>query len=80
MVLEQSRAIGELTIALREGLAVKEKYNKDKPGKPRQRPQFTEDGKPICFRCKGVGYIAKECTQHKPVSQAAATSASVQEN
>ena len=80
MVSEQSKAIGELTIALKEGLALKVKYNKDTGGKPRLRSQFTEDGKPICFKCKGVGHIAREYTQHKPGNQPTTSSASVQSN
>ncbi len=49
-------------------------------GKPRLRPQFTEDGKPIYFKCKGVAHIARECTQCKLESQPITTSASILEN
>ncbi|XP_056272346.1 uncharacterized protein LOC130195081 [Pseudoliparis swirei] len=80
VVSEQSRAIGELTIALKEGLAFKENYNKDQGGKPRLRPQFTEDGKPICFKCKGEGHIARECTRRRPENHPATNNASIPEN
>lgn len=80
VMAEQSKAIGELTMAFKESLTLKETFNRDKGGKPRLKPQFTEDGKPICFRCKEVGHIAKECTRRKPESQPTTNSASYQEN
>ena len=80
VMAEQSKAIGELTMAFKESLALKESFNRDKGGKPRPKPQFTEDGKPICFRCKGVGHISKECAQRKQESQSTTNSASHQEN
>lgn len=80
VMAEQSKAIGELTMAFKESLTLKGNFNRDKGGKPRLKPQFTEDGKPICFRCKGVGHIAKECTQHKPESQPTTNSATYQSN
>lgn len=65
-VSEQSKAIGELTIALKEGLMKRDNVNKSYPQKTKSKPQFTNDGKPICFKCRGEGHIAKDCTQSKP--------------
>lgn len=55
----KSKAVGELPTALKEGLALFLYYNKDQSGRLRLRPPFTEDEKPICFKCKGMGHITK---------------------
>lgn len=83
MVAKHSKAIGELTNAIR-GLALnKEKTDNDTDGKPRAKPKFIDDGQPICFKCKEVGPIViKQCTK-KSISLNESTTtqaASVQEN
>ena len=80
MVSEQSKAIGELTIALKEGMGQKDRTYRDWGGRPRPKPQFTDDGKPICFKCKEPGHISRECPQRKAGSQVTATSASLPGN
>lgn len=49
IVSEQGKAIGELANVIKEGDTFREKLYKS--GKPRQKFQFTEDGKPICLKC-----------------------------
>lgn len=61
-------------------MALKEKPESDRGGMPCTKPQFTDDGRPICFKCKGVGHIAKECSQRKPVNPSEAASVSPQGN
>lgn len=82
VVAKHSKAIGELTNAIR-GLALnKEKTDNDTDGKPRAKPKFTDNGQPICFKCKGVGHIVKQCTKKSmSVNESTTTQATgVQEN
>lgn len=54
-------------------------FQEPKP-RPRLQPQFTPDGQPICFKCRGVGHIAKKCPQVKRGQNDAPSSSVVQEN
>lgn len=80
MVSVLSKAIGELTLALKESFTRKKKLFQDKSGRIRLKPQFTDDVKPICFKCSGVGHIAKECMQRNPRRPQGTPSTSFQEN
>lgn len=62
-LVEQDTAIAELTKAIKE-LTVSRTQTYRTPGRrPRMQPRFTDDGQPICFKCNGIGHLAKECTQ-----------------
>lgn len=80
VVSEQSKAIGELTIALKESLIKKENPNQGPPRKFKLRPQYTDDGKPICFKCRGEGHVAKECMNRKSAGQSSVQTTPTQGN
>ncbi|XP_049333758.1 uncharacterized protein LOC125801299 [Astyanax mexicanus] len=61
---EQDRTISELAKAVQK-LATPEVKQTGHYRETRTEPKFTEDGQPICFRCNGVGHIAKNCTQRR---------------
>lgn len=46
----------------------------------RSQPKFTPDGQPICFKCRGVGHIARKCTQAKRGPEFGPVSSVAQEN
>ena len=69
VVSEKGKAIGELVSVMRDGVAFRERSYKG--GKPKPRFQFTEDGSPVCFKCNGVGHIARECRPHQQGQPAA---------
>jgi len=75
---EQGKAIGELVNVMKEGVAFKRKSYKD--GKPRPMLQFTDDGKPVCLKCKGVGHIARECRPRQQEGESAACNSLSQGN
>lgn len=63
-LVEQDTAIAELTKAVKELTMSKTTQTYRTPGRrPRMQPRFTDDGQPICFKCNGVGHLAKTCTQ-----------------
>lgn len=76
VVSEQGKAIGEPVNAVRESVNNREKSSKG--GRPKF--QFTENGKPICFKCGGVGHIARECKSHNKTSHPTASNAPPQGN
>lgn len=78
VVSEQGKAIGELVNGMKEGVSFKEKSYKG--GKPRPKFQFTDDGKPVCLRCKGVGHMARDCRPRQQEGQSTAQTAPSQGN
>lgn len=78
VVTEQGKAIGELVNVVRQSVALRDKP--DKGGRPGRRFEFTEEGKPVCFKCKGVGHIARECKRPKPQSRPTSSDAHFQGN
>lgn len=67
VVSEQGKAIGELVNVVREGVVFRGSSHRD--GRVKTKFQYTDDGKPICFKCNRVGHIARECRSHKKGSQ-----------
>lgn len=78
VVTEQGKAIGELVNAVKESVTLRE--NAFRSARPRPRFQFTDEGRPICFKCKGVGHIARECRQNRPERSPTANDAHVPGN
>lgn len=63
-LVEQDTAISELTRAVKELTMSKATRVYGRPDRrPRMQPRFTDDGQPICFKCSGVGHLAKTCTK-----------------
>lgn len=63
IVAEQGKAIGELTRAVEKLTAQGSKSETINQTRPKVQPRFTEDGQPVCFRCNGVGHIARSCVR-----------------
>ncbi|XP_065132536.1 uncharacterized protein [Paramisgurnus dabryanus] len=63
IVAEQGKVIGELTKAVEKLTAQGSQSEPINQTRPKMQPRFTEDGQPICFRCNGVGHIARRCVR-----------------
>ncbi|KAI5626698.1 hypothetical protein C0J50_13742 [Silurus asotus] len=62
-ISEQEQTISELTKAVKELTAQRSVSVSQNVVPPlKSSPRFTEEGEPICFRCNGVGHIARHCT------------------
>lgn len=63
-LVEQDTAISELTKAVKElTMSRAAQVYRTPDRRPRMQPRFTEDGQPICFKCSGVGHLAKACSK-----------------
>lgn len=81
IVAEQGKAIGELTQAVEKLTTQCFKSEPVTQSNPKVQPRFTDDGQPICFRCNGVGHIAKRCMRrNKQAVTEQATSSGSQGN
>ncbi|XP_016371111.1 uncharacterized protein LOC107710775 [Sinocyclocheilus rhinocerous] len=61
-VVQQGKAIGELTNAVRNLTTQRVSSSLERPQRATVRPRYTWDGQPICLRCEAVGHIARQCT------------------
>lgn len=63
---ELGKSLAELASAVSElsNRGSQQLFQEPKP-RPRFQPKFTPDGQPICFKCRGVGHIARKCPQAK---------------
>lgn len=61
IITQQGKAIGELTSAVRELTIPKAVPSGNQGGRPKAKPKYTDDGQPVCFKCEGVGHIARQC-------------------
>lgn len=81
IVAEQGKARGELTQAVEKLTTQCFKSEPVTQSNPKVQPRFTDDGQPICFRCNGVGHIAKRCMRrNKQAVTEQATSSGSQGN
>lgn len=80
VVAEQGKAIIELTNAV-ENLPVHKTQTILAPIRPKIQSRVTDDGQSICFKCNGVGHIAKTVSRDINLSASEIPKAStVQEN
>lgn len=80
VVAEQGKAINELTNAVKGLRTHPVGTSNVTGGKPRVQLKFTDDGKPICLKCQGVGHIARNCTMKRNVAVKDAVPTSTQGN
>lgn len=79
---ELGKSLAELASALTElSRRTPQQSFKEPMSRARPQPRFTPDGQPICFRCGGVGHIARKCLQvRRSPNDTAPVSSVVQEN
>lgn len=76
VMLEVFKTLQEQQKVLQEMTTTMKSFQSSGAGKNQNRKplRYTNDGKPICYRCDGAGHVGQNCPQKKPKQDAAKSS------